>query len=64
MLPPDQRLAFAGDYGAGNVDVQDVFAAGHVVHYVEHQPLEQAAQSARAGPLFDRLHGQLTQRVL
>ena len=44
--------------------MQDVIAARHVVHHIEHKLLQQAAQRARAGPFADRLRGQFSERIL
>ena len=42
-------------------DPDDVPIAGHIEHHVEHEPLEQAAQGAGAGALFDGLGRQFPQ---
>ncbi len=45
------------DDAAGDFHRQDAIIARHVIHDIEHQLFEDAAQGARAGAFFDGLGG-------
>src|SRR6267378_1546243 len=63
VFAANQRLNLAGDHLLGNVDVQNIIAARHVIHNVEHKPFQQAAQGASASAFFDGLSRQFTKGI-
>src|SRR5438445_6561225 len=54
---PDERFTFTGHHAAGDHDMQNIVAARHVVHDIEHQFLQQTAQGPRSSPFPDCLSG-------
>src|SRR5438876_8677183 len=54
---PDERFTFTGHHAAGDHDMQNIVAARHVVHDIEHQFLQQTAQGPRSRPFPDCLSG-------
>src|SRR5437588_9989919 len=63
LLLANQRQLFAFDHSTINRDFSDIFPTRHVIHDVEHDPLQHRAKRASTGTLRDRLRGQSAQRV-
>src|SRR5437870_8916879 len=63
LFTADEWFHDAVDNLFGDGDVQDVFAARHVIHDVEHETLEEASQGASAGAFLHGLRGQFAQSI-